>query len=732
MERRETNAVKISPELKEGLERAAEKALAGVYVIRDGVFIYANPKLAEIFGYDVEELIGMDPLKLVHEEDRDYVAKNLEVRIRGQLESTHQEFRGVRKNGEIIYVESYGSRLEYKGKPIIVGTLIDITRRKKLEIELKKSERKYKDLFNLLPDLALIIDQRGNILEANAAAETILGYAREELLKMNVQMCLLEEYIPRVAPLIKEVMEKGKITHEVMAKRKDGKKLIFECSSRAIEYEGEKCVLCIGRDVTERREMLEKLRRYHRFYQNAEDMFFILDRRGRFLDVNPKFAELLGYTQEEILGNNSKAIILPEDLESIKEFFKKVVAGKSLRGEFRFVTKDGRVLWFEIVEWPVKENSEIEVEGIVRDITEKKLLEENLRKSEEKYRIIVENSQDGIVTISPDLRITYASPSAGKISGYDPNELVGQSIFENLHPDDLPKIKNLVSEAVKDKKVVKFVHRYRRKDGRWIYLDSIGAPVFVGNRITGAVVVSRDVTEIVRLTRFLEAMNRISKAIVHGREETELLRNVAVELAKLENFKGVVVWRLKNNTLYPAAAGGEYNKKLSELEKMVDLCSVVKRVLEGEFVHSRAAEVCKTCKFRDHDVVIGIPMITGIEKKGVLIIYLSADVEIPEKEMELLKTVGEDIAYALRSLEIDELRRKAYAQIQKNIEDLAIAIDRIRNPLAIISGIAEMMIDNREISEKIMYEISRIESFLESLDKGWVESEEVRKLLRIL
>ncbi len=712
--------------LREILEAVAERALAGVYVIEGGKLIYVNPKLAEIFGYTVEEMIGKDPLSLVHVDDREIVRENIEKRLRGEKESTHQFFRGIRKNGEVVYVESYGSRIEIDGRIIIVGTVIDVTERVRLERNLRESQKKYRDLFDLMPDVAIILDSKGRIVEANSAATVVSGFSKEELTRMEIFDCLVEDR-ETVEKTIKKIIERGGGKFETVARSKSGRELFFECNTRVVEIDGEKCVLCIGRDVTEKRKMMERLVRYQRFYRNAEDLFFILDRKGRFIDINPKFAEKLGWEIGEIVGRNSKPIIHPSDLDRLRNFFRKVVSGKSLRDEFRFVSKDGRVLWFEIVEWPVKEGDEVvEVEGIVRDITQRKNLEEELRRSEERYRVIVENSQDGIVLIDSDLRITYVNPVMERITGFRQSELVGRHVLDNVPLDDSEILLNAVMDAIHRGEVERTTHRYVRRDGEVVYLESIIAPF----SSRGAVIVSRDVTETIRLAKLLEAMNRISKAIVHGRDDSIIIETLLNELLSLEYVGSVVVFELRNGGI------SQLLKSKFAVGNVPKNCPLASKAVKGEFIcveMCEVGEVCSKCSFRDKEnvkTVIGIPMVTKGDRKGAVLLYLTTAF-VAERELELIKTIGEDVAYALWSVEVNRLKEEAYKQIQKNIEGIAVAIDRIRNPLAIISGIAEVMVEDEEITKKILHEVKRIEEFLDKFEKSWAESEDIQKLLKI-
>ncbi len=103
----------------------AEKSLVGVYLIQDGKFQYVNPKMAELWGYEANELIGKSPLEFIHPDDRETVEKNIKLRIKGEIESVNYKLRVVRKDGEIRVNEVYGSRTIFRGKPAIIGTLID-------------------------------------------------------------------------------------------------------------------------------------------------------------------------------------------------------------------------------------------------------------------------------------------------------------------------------------------------------------------------------------------------------------------------------------------------------------------------------------------------------------------------------------------------------------------------------------------------------------------------------
>ena len=113
-----------------------EESLLGVYIIQGDRFLYVNPRCAEIFGYGVDEMVREKRVsELVHPEDRKTVADNVARRISGEVRSVHYRFRGLRKDGESLEVEVYGSSTKFRGEPAVIGTLVDITEKSRVEQE---------------------------------------------------------------------------------------------------------------------------------------------------------------------------------------------------------------------------------------------------------------------------------------------------------------------------------------------------------------------------------------------------------------------------------------------------------------------------------------------------------------------------------------------------------------------------------------------------------------------
>ena len=165
----------------------AEQALAGIYILQDGVFKYVNPKFAQMFGYTVDECLNdMHFQNLVYAEDVATVEEQVRRRTSGETKSVHYTFRGLKKNGQIFHAEVYGATSVYKGKPAGAGTMVDITERKLAEDQLRESEERFSRFFRSSPVATSITRlSDGQFADINDVFLSLFGYTREEVIGQN-------------------------------------------------------------------------------------------------------------------------------------------------------------------------------------------------------------------------------------------------------------------------------------------------------------------------------------------------------------------------------------------------------------------------------------------------------------------------------------------------------------------------------------------------------------------
>lgn len=146
-------------------------------------------------------------------------------------------------------------------------------------------------------------------------------------------------------------------------------------------------------EYTQEQRNIDFLRVYERFFKDGRDFFFILDEKGRFIDVNPTY-KVMGYPREYLLGKNSRVLAFEDQIETLRENFLKVLKGETVRFIFKAKTKSGEQRFIEVTEWPrIVEGKIVGGEGVARDITERVLIEEELERTNRALQILTQVNQ---------------------------------------------------------------------------------------------------------------------------------------------------------------------------------------------------------------------------------------------------------------------------------------------------------------------------------------------------
>lgn len=383
----------------EKLYRAlSERSLVGVYLIKDWKFEYVNLRLAEIFGYDIEELKQMNSiLELVHPEDKKIVERNIEKRITGNEESIRYRFRGVHKNGQTLYLKVFGTRLEYEGASAVVGTLVDLTGNKLTFERYRSSLKSFEDLFNSISDAIYILNQEGEFLEVNQGALDMYGYNREEFLGKTPAFLAAPAKVDMEETLrkIKMVENGAPQQFEWWGRRKNGEIFPKEVVLNAGTYFGKEVIIATGRDITDRYEAHEKIRRneelFRQLFQNAHIGIAMMDKHREIKIINSAFEDLFGYELEEIKGLDVDQLIVPEGKEEeARELSDKTFEGKSAGTIARRKHKDGSLVDVLIYGAPVIVDEKIHaIFGMYVDITDRIRAEEKVRKSLKEKEVLL-------------------------------------------------------------------------------------------------------------------------------------------------------------------------------------------------------------------------------------------------------------------------------------------------------------------------------------------------------
>ncbi len=353
---------------------------------------------------------------------------------------------------------------------------------------------------------------------------------------------------------------------------------------------------------------------------------------------------------------------------------------------------------------------------------ERKKIEKELKESEERFRKMFEISPDLLALVDKDGVFIEANPAMRRSLGKNP---VGKSIFEVLPKEVAEKRMKRIKGVIENNEVVTFEDS---RDGRE-FVNTLLPIILKGKRY--CMVIAREITEIRKMNKLLNTINEINSLIVYEKDSKRLFEKASKLLANLRDCYSVWIGLRENDDVFQIACYGELKP---HLEKMAikDLACFSEAINERRAIIRKKEERVKTCPFYDpfknHSCLI-LPMNVDNETLGFLVIY-STYILPASDEIGLLQTLANDLAFANRAIELDEAKRKAYRQIEKNIEEFAILVDQIRNPLSIISGTAELEVKDEEVRRILLEGVGRINEVVKRLDKGWLDSEEVRRFLR--
>ena len=240
-----------------------ERSLVGVYIVQDGRLVYANPRLAELFGYEVSDLLALPSiLSLVADEDRDRVTEMLRRRLEGEVENVHYQWRGRRRDGSFVELESLSGVCEYRGRPALSGTILDVTERQRARRELSESDDRLRQLIDLAQDVVFTWDLEGRLTTLNKAGEQQLGYAAGEAIGRSMFELLPESGHDHLRELLAAARGGARRQSEEMTLvSRTGAELVFEVNLSGVQRGGATVeIFGIARDVTARRRQEDALR----------------------------------------------------------------------------------------------------------------------------------------------------------------------------------------------------------------------------------------------------------------------------------------------------------------------------------------------------------------------------------------------------------------------------------------------------------------------------------------
>ncbi len=414
----------------------AESSPVGIYIVQDNKFQFVNRQFQEYNGYTEKELLKMDPLDLVYPEDRDGVRQNAIQMLKGDT-TTPYELRVINKDGTIKWAMETVSSVVYEGKRATLGNFMDITNRKRVAAELELR--------------ALLLDSASDsiVLHTPAPDAVIVyaneqyckshGYSREEIIGMNIRQVDRPLSDERIEFIITEMEQKGAAAFEATHTRKDGSIIEVEVHARPIISGGTNYVLSVERDITERKKaqaaLAEEATRRRILIDGSRDGIVVLDQDGNVYESNKRFAEMLGYTPEEVsqLQVFDWEFLFPK--EQVIEMIRTVdEAGDHFETQHR--RKDGTIYDVEISTNAAYFGKQKLIFCVCRDITERKQAEQKIAELYENEKELRQNLEEEIAW-----RVEFSRALVHELkTPLTPILAAGELLFDEIHEESLLKL----------------------------------------------------------------------------------------------------------------------------------------------------------------------------------------------------------------------------------------------------------------------------------------------------
>jgi PAS domain S-box-containing protein len=519
-------ALKESEEL---YKTAIEHSNDGVSIVKNGIHVYVNSKFVSIFGYDgTADIIGKPTSLTVHPDDLEMVQNYAAKRQRGEETPTRYEFKGIKKDGIVIYIEVSVANIVYHDEKAVLAYFREITERKHAEESLKKAEKKYRDIFENAVEGIFQTTVDGRIVSANLALAKMLTFVSPDEMINCIDNISAQQYVqPEDRMRFKNLFKSCDVVEgfETEMYRKDGSKIWVMINARTV-FDEKGCIAYYEgtiEDVTKRKQMEETLKEQLRFAQTLIDSVpnpvYFKDVNGLYLGCNKAFESYHGITRKALIGK-SVYDILPRELADVHNSRDRTLLqnpGNQTYESFLYMSDNTkRNIVVRKATFANKDGELAGLVGVLIDITEHKQMEDAMCAERNRFRTLSEDAPFGIVMIGSDGRFDYINPKFKEIFGYTLKDVPnGKEWFRKAYPD--PELRHAVVLTWKqDLEQFKIGERkpwtfsVTCKDGNRKTINFIPVRLETDEHI----MTCEDVTERIRAQEAIEASEQTLKAIL--------------------------------------------------------------------------------------------------------------------------------------------------------------------------------------------------------------------------
>ncbi len=584
---------------------------------------------------------------------------------------------------------------------------------------LHELEGRYFSLVENAPDIIFTIDLKGKFLFFNKTAQKITGYTISELLNKNLQSIVIPEHQSRISNILENIPNLQIIPpFEAEIISLNGNTIPLGIHIKPIKDSKGKILFLLGiaRDNTEEKKALKALKesvnKYSTLIEHAKDGVVIIQ-DGICKFANKAFVELSAFPLEELIGRSLFEKLEYEEKGILYQKFKEHVTKKELPSilELKMKRKDGAIKDIEISASNIQYEDRPAYMAIIRDITERKLIEKSLRESKEKYKLLVENINDVIFTLDVNGNITYISPALEKYQGFKVDEIIGHNFMQFVHPEDRERLENSLKKTLQGK-IEPYEFRVINKNGESRYVLASSRALFEENKLVGILGIITDITE---RKIGIEKLNKAYKEAEDAKMKLKAIIDNAPNIAiQGYNIRGEVLFLNSfSESLFDIreaeARGKNIKAILSSVKDTLDLPSLLKEVSQTKKSSSLRECSITTKNMETKHILCSIFPIFLPEQEPIIV---AMEVDLSER-----KRAEEKIREMNRQLE-------SFSRISADI----LSID---NEEELFKKIAQAVVDISDFNRVLIYFFKDEPPYREILGSIGVKEEDLKRVRKI-
>ncbi|MHA1309676.1 MAG: PAS domain S-box protein [Candidatus Helarchaeota archaeon] len=700
-----------------------ENVIIGIGIFQDEYIVYANKTFLNLIKYPMQEIKKYSIINLLDKLDYEkssQIKKQFESFLAKQTNNYKiPNYKIITHKNQIKWVDLFFRKINFNGSPAIFIGMIDRTEKNRVLNKLLVSEEKYRNLFEKMTSGVAIYEVKDNgnkfiIKDFNSMAEKIENIKREDIIGKDVTKVFpgIKEF--GLLDVFKRVWKTGKSENYPINLYKDNRmraswreNFVYKLST------GE--IVAVYNDITEKKEAESKLQKSELYLRDiletAPVAIIEVDLvNSQISYINPEMSKLTGYSFEELYKMDSFIkLIYSEDRKKLFETVSEKEGKNSSDRcseriiEFRLINKDGNIKWVYGKKIDKFQNGKkVKARVWLQDITSVKIIQQQLKESREKYRLITENANDLIAIYNEKWEHEFINSQVYyKLTGYTKDEIIGQPPIKFIHPDDYNTLKKATDEFRKTG-IWKTQLRFRKKSGEYRWLESSGRKFIDSDGKEKLIVISRDVTERIEAE---QKLHLYEQSLKESEEKFKSISNSAADAIITIDHNGLInFWNPVAERIFGYSADEIYRKDLHKIlappksyKKFKEMFKKFVESGEGR-VFGRPLELVAIKKDGN-----SIPVELSVSKlkiKGkwaaIGIIRDITERKIAEKErnqlLEQIRAQNEELK------KIDQLKDEFFAD----------AAHEFRTPLIAIKGFSELLLKSKNISNEEKEDIKTI------------------------